>query len=558
MTRAYKDLSVFKKIMSIPLLTALVLTLIMIFVLVPFIRELIMKEKQATVSNLVQEAISVVASYQKQVDAGTLTKEDAQKQAVERIAAIRYNEKDYIWINDLTPTMIMHPMKPEMNGKELSENKDPNGKFLFREMVKVCKDKGKGFVEYAWPKPGNSNPVPKISYVELYQPWGWIVGTGIYIDDVDTQMQKIMIVMIVALCILLVPTLLSALFVARSITVPVSVLVKQTAQVANGELDIQIICSSNDEIGQLAFSFKTMTESLHSIITDIVSDVHRLTSSSNDLAVVSRQLSSSARETSESSTAVAAATEEMSTNVQSVAAAMEQSSCNVNMVASASEEMTSTINEIAQNAEKARSISEKAVNQSRFTSEKMAVLGESAMKIGKVTETITEISEQTNLLALNATIEAARAGEAGKGFAVVANEIKELARQTASATVDIKNQISEMQTTTSTTISDIEKISAVITEIHDVINGIATAVEEQSAASTEIANNISQASQGIAEVNENVAQSTVVIADITRDIAGINQQSAQVGEGSGQVQSSAHGLADLATELENLIKKFKV
>lgn len=558
MTRAYKDLSVFKKIMSIPLLTALVLTLIMIFVLVPFIRELIMKEKQATVSNLVQEAISVVASYQKQVDAGTLTKEDAQKQAVERIAAIRYNEKDYIWINDLTPTMIMHPMKPEMNGKELSENKDPNGKFLFREMVKVCKDKGKGFVEYAWPKPGNSNPVPKISYVELYQPWGWIVGTGIYIDDVDTQMQKIMIVMIVALCILLVPTLLSALFVARSITVPVSVLVKQTAQVANGELDIQIICSSNDEIGQLAFSFKTMTESLHAIITDIVSDVHRLTSSSNDLAVVSRQLSSSARETSESSTAVAAATEEMSTNVQSVAAAMEQSSCNVNMVASASEEMTSTINEIAQNAEKARSISEKAVNQSRFTSEKMAVLGESAMKIGKVTETITEISEQTNLLALNATIEAARAGEAGKGFAVVANEIKELARQTASATVDIKNQISEMQTTTSTTISDIEKISAVITEIHDVINGIATAVEEQSAASTEIANNISQASQGIAEVNENVAQSTVVIADITRDIAGINQQSAQVGEGSGQVQSSAHGLADLATELENLIKKFKV
>ena len=558
MTRAYKDLSVFKKIMSIPILTALVLTLIMIFVLVPFIRELIMKEKQATVSNLVQEAISVVASYQKQIDAGTLTKEDAQKQAVERIAAIRYNEKDYIWINDLTPTMIMHPMKPEMNGKELSENKDPNGKFLFREFVKVCKDKGKGFVEYAWPKPGNSNPVPKISYVELYQPWGWIVGTGIYIYDVDTQMQKIMIVMLVALCILLVPALLSALVVARSITVPVSVLVKQTAQVANGELDIQITCSSNDEIGQLAYSFKTMTENLHAIITDIVSDVHRLTSSSNDLAVVSRQLSSSARETSASSTAVAAATEEMSANVQSVAAAMEQSSCNVNMVASASEEMTSTINEIAQNAEKARSISEEAVNQARFTSEKMAVLGESAVKIGKVTETITEISEQTNLLALNATIEAARAGEAGKGFAVVANEIKELARQTASATVDIKNQISEMQTTTSTTVADIEKISAVIAEIHNVINGIATAVEEQSAASTEIANNISQASQGIAEVNENVAQSTVVIADITRDIAGINQQSAQVGEGSGQVQSSAHGLADLATELEKLVKKFKV
>ena len=357
---------------------------------------------------------------------------------------------------------------------------------------------------------------------------------------------------------LLIPGLLSALFIARSITVPVSVLVQQTAQVANGELDIQIICSSNDEIGQLAYSFKTMTEHLHAVILDIVSGVHKLTSSSNELAVVSRQLSSSARDTADSSSTAAAATEEMSANVQSVAAAMEQSSCNVNMVASASEEMTSTINEIAQNAEKARSISEEAVNQSRLTSEKMAVLGESAMKIGKVTETITEISEQTNLLALNATIEAARAGEAGKGFAVVANEIKELARQTASATVDIKNQINEMQVTTSTTVADIEKISAVIDEIHSVINGIATAVEEQSAASTEIANNISQASQGIAEVNENVAQSSVVIADITRDISGINQQSIQVGEGSSQVQLSVHDLSELAIQLEGLVKKFKV
>jgi len=500
----------------------------------------------------------VVASYQKQIDAGTLTKEDAQKEAVKRIAVIRYNENDYIWINDQTPTMIMHPIKPEMNGKELSENKDPNGKFLFREMVKVCKDKGKGFVEYAWPKPGSSNAVPKLSYVELYQPWGWIIGTGIYIDDVDAQIKKILIVMIMALCILLVPALFSALFIARSITIPVSVLVKQTAQVANGELDIHILCSSNDEIGQLAHSFKTMTEHLHAIIIDIVSGVHRLTSSSNALAVVSRQLSASARETADSSGAVAAATKEMSANVQSVAAAMEQSSCNINMVATASEEMTSTINEIAQNAEKARSISEEAVTQSRNTSKKMAVLGESAMKIGKVTEVITEISEQTNLLALNATIEAARAGEAGKGFAVVANEIKELARQTASATVEIKNQISEMQTTTSTRIADIEKISAVITEVHHIINGIATAVEEQSAASAEIANNISQASQGTTEVNENVAQSSVVIANITRDISGINQQSTQLGKGSNQVQESAHGLAELAAELEKLIEKFKV
>ena len=349
-----------------------------------------------------------------------------------------------------------------------------------------------------------------------------------------------------------------AFFMVRSITGPVGKASALAETMAKGDFTSKLDINQKDEIGLMAASLNSMAGQLGAMIRDIIGGVNRLTASSNDLAAVSKQLSANARDTSERAGTVAAATEEMSTNIQSVSAAMEQSTSNVNMVASSTEEMTATVGEIAQSAEKARSISEGAVKQSRQATEKMAELGESARKIGRVTETITEISEQTNLLALNATIEAARAGEAGKGFAVVANEIKELARQTAAATVDIKNQISEMQDTTATTVEDIEKISAVIAEINNVINGIATAVEEQSAASSEIASNISQASQGIAEVNENVAQSTVVIADITRDIAGINQQSTQVGDGSGQVQQSAQGLAELAAQLEQLVKQFKV
>ncbi len=363
---------------------------------------------------------------------------------------------------------------------------------------------------------------------------------------------------LILLAVAMVISVAAAILIIRSIIGPVEKTVKLAETMATGDLTARLDIDQQDEIGKMARSMNGTVTQLRTMIGEIITGINTLSTSSADLAAVSRQLSSAAQATAQKSGTVATAAEEMSANIHSVSAAMEQSSSNVGMVATATEEMTATVNEIGQSAEQARAVSERAVKQSQATSDKITALGESARKVGKVTETITEISEQTNLLALNATIEAARAGEAGKGFAVVANEIKELARQTAAATVDIKSQINDMQTTTSSTIEDIEKISQVIAEINTVIGGIATAVVEQSAATSEIAGNISQAAQGITEVNENVAQSTVVISEITQNISEINQEANQVGESSSQVQSSAQGLEELAAQLEVLMKKFKV
>ncbi|MCP4104039.1 MAG: hypothetical protein GY749_00640 [Desulfobacteraceae bacterium] len=313
-----------------------------------------------------------------------------------------------------------------------------------------------------------------------------------------------------------------------------------------------------DEVTSLASYFNGFISKLQEMVKTIVNSVGVMSTSSAGLSEISEQMTGRAVTMSEKANIVATATEEMSANMNSVAAASEQASTNVKMVATATEEMATTVNEIAQNSEKARSITNEAVYQAKSASDKVNKLGNAAHEISKVTEVITEISEQTNLLALNATIEAARAGEAGKGFAVVANEIKELARQTPEATQDIKNKIEDIQNSTTETVREIGQISDVINKVNEIVSIIATAVEEQSVTTREIAGNIANASIGIEEVNLNVAQSSSVAGDLVGDIVELNESAAEISESISQVNVNAEELSGLADQLKEMVDKFKV
>ncbi len=399
----------------------------------------------------------------------------------------------------------------------------------------------------------------KVAYTAFYDAWGVNVAVGLshkeITQGIDTELlQQSLLVGVFAL---LVGFALNFVLV-RIVNTRVKSLADVAAKVGAGDYRVVFDVQSKDALGDLSHSLNEMVGNSREMLEQINGSASALSSASTQLSSISTELVDSSNETTTIAERTSTNANEVSGNMDTVAAASEESATNLNMIAAATEEMGNTVNEIASNSAKASSTTLEAVKVSQRSQEAVKSLGTAADSIGKITATITEISEQTNLLALNATIEAARAGEAGKGFAVVANEIKELARETAAATSSIREAIADIQGQTNNTISDIGGITTVISDVNDIVQGIVTAVEEQSITTNEIVQNVAQASQGIAEVNENIASSSLMTAEVSADVKVVQDRSVLVRTSSEELQKSAAGLADLATDLSALVAKFKV
>ncbi len=372
--------------------------------------------------------------------------------------------------------------------------------------------------------------------------------------------KTIKIQLFVAVLIVVILTITLVFCLQILVTKPIKHTVKMIKDIAQGEGDLtkRLEIKSNDEIGQLAIWFNIFAEKLQELILEVSGNANMVDKSSSAFTMLSSNMNGNVEELSSRANTVADSAGDMSSNMATVAVSMEEASTNINMVATASEEMSATIGEIAQSAEKARAITDDAVSKSETASHQVNELGNAAQQIGKVVETITDISEQVNLLALNATIEAARAGEAGKGFAVVANEIKDLARQTADASGAIRGRVQNIQGSTHETIENISGITQIVMEINEIVATIATAVEEQSATTKEIAENISHASVGIVAVNENVSKGSLASKQVADQISDITQASMELASSSKNIKSNAGELSSLAENLTIHMNKFKV
>ncbi len=354
--------------------------------------------------------------------------------------------------------------------------------------------------------------------------------------------------------------LLAGIIIILSIVKPVNSTVNMLKDIAEGEGDLtrRLEIKSRDEIGELAHWFNLFIDKVQTIITDVASQVNLLKNSAANLSELSTGMSSGAEQVLDKASYVASAAEEMSSNTGTIANTTNQATDNVNVTATSVQEMTSVINEIADNTAKARAITSESVSQTNSANQQVNELGRAAQKIGEVIETITSISSQVNLLALNATIEAARAGEAGKGFAVVANEIKELAQQTADAAGEIQERVEGIQNTTKGTVTEIETVTVKVNEVNEIVSMIAAAIEEQSVTTREIADNIVEVSANLNEVNDNISQSSTVASDIAREIAEVTTSTGELTDNSAQVNQQSTELSNLASQLEKIVRQFKI
>lgn len=364
----------------------------------------------------------------------------------------------------------------------------------------------------------------------------------------------------IAFVLIFAGTMAALYFVSQMITRPIvatTAMLKDIAQ-GEGDLTLRLEVKSRDEIGELSQWFNVFVDKIHQIIHEVHMSTETLAAASEELSVTSVQIASNSNEVSQQASSVASATEESSTNIHSISSAAEEMSSTMGVVASAVEELSASIGEVTRNCQKESEMAHQAQAQADDTQKIIEELNHAGVSIGHIVNLIQQIAAQTNLLALNATIEAASAGEAGKGFAVVANEVKELAKQTAQATDDIRKQVETMQSNTGNAVNAIQAIGQVVGEVNELSQTIVRTVSEQNDAVSEIAHNIAGANEATGDVARNVSESASALSEIASTVANVNESVADTAKGIDQVNRSAEELAKLAATLGRIVGRFKL
>ncbi|MBA1428944.1 methyl-accepting chemotaxis protein [Pseudomonas fluorescens] len=540
-----RNMSISRRLWLILIVAVLMLLTLGALMLKQIHDDLYQAKRQQT-QHVVQTASGVLGYYQNLEKTGTLTRAAAQQQALSAVRGLRYDHDDYFWINDLTPVMIMHAANPKLDGQNLSAIRDPDGFAVFNEFVSLAKAKGAGIVNYRWPKPGADAPVQKTSYIQLFEPWGWIIGSGVYVDDVQAEFTgQVWKASAIGLAIALVMTLL-VLLIARSIVQPLQAAVNAMANIASGESDLtrSLDTHGRDEVTQLSQHFNTFTAKLRQVVGQLQVCANALGESSSELGHNASQAHDRSQQQSQQMELVATAINEVTYGVQDVAKNAEHAASEMRDAQAQAQQGQVNIDSSLQQIDQLSGTISQAV-------EVIRTLSSESTQIGGVLEVIRSIADQTNLLALNAAIEAARAGEQGRGFAVVADEVRLLAQRTQKSTAEIQAMIERLQ-------GHSEAAVKVISDSHSASQ---LTIEQAGLAGASLSA-IGQALQNLNGLNASIASATLQQAHVVEDInqnvtqaAGLSHSTALAAEQSSVASAQLRGLSE---QLDGLLRQFRI
>ena len=531
--------------------------------------------REKEVAAITEVALNLIKEYKVRADNGEFPEKTAKERAIQRINHLKFDGKNYVWINDYNNVFLAHPTKQGQNASNLA---DKNGLKFISEATKIAMEKGEGSLRYFWPRAGSKISAEKISYIRNFSQWGWVIGTGSYLDDIYMEALKALRVSILINILISIGIALIVMFIAnrtlgRSISDPIENITKITRRLAENDLTVEIPEDINKtEIGELNRSFMKFVENLSSLIKQVVDSTQDISASSEEMSASSEQTAQGAQQTASSTTQLAQGAQEISRNVEQGASNLNKMNKTVQDVLEEAKLVSKLGNDAETNANIGAEHIKKAVNKinsikkvSEDISVNISELGQLSSDIEQIVDLIKNIAGQTNLLALNAAIEAARAGEHGKGFAVVADEVKKLAGQSAGATEKITSMIKEIQHKTQVAVSTMGKTTQEVEEGVFVVNDAGTALEtiiiQVKAANVKI-QGITKEIDGVAKTSEEMVQMIENISAITEETAASAEEISSITEeqtaSMEEISASSQTLAGVAEVLAKQVAVFKI
>lgn len=569
----FKDFRLTTKILGIVLFLILSFSGVVGFYILPALTTALENSAEQKLKNLTETSYHVIEFYYSQAQKGAMTEGQAKEYAKQEIKSLRYEKEEYFWLNDYNAKMIMHPTKPEFDGQDMSDYKDPNGFKLFAAFADVAASRGEGLVRYQWPKPGKTAPQPKFSYVKGFEPWHWIVGTGIYVDDLDEVKAAFAIRIVLSVLAVLV---IALVVVTVLIVVPINRSIKEILshldELSHYDFTHRISLDQKDELGLIANAFNHVVRNIKDLVQNtrhlgemVVTESNKMIASTDEISVASERIAGTITDLARGATEQAKATEESSSNIQTIVNGLEHISKDMSHSELLTQKAEKAVNTGAGlvNDQETKMMENKEVYQN--ISESVLELATKSQEISQIVGVIQGIANQTNLLALNAAIEAARAGEHGRGFAVVAEEVRKLAEQVGVSGKKIIEIIREVQVGVDHAVTEMDTVTRVVDEqehslvdLVDIFKEIADSVNATRSYITTVAEKTkvltSDAKASGTAIN-NVARIADKTAAGTEEVAALSQEeSATIQE----IAVRAKELDDIANELQRSIEKFTV